>query len=141
MSLIDYALTFLHQPYRWGGSNPLTGFDCSGLVLEFLQSVGANPFLDGSADALYRHYSKLIHTDSAPLPGALCFYGKNKDAITHVAFMVSHFQVIEAGSGDSSVTSLDAAKIKNAVVRIRPYNMRKDLQGIYFPDYPDWVVL
>jgi cell wall-associated NlpC family hydrolase len=30
--VVSYARHFLGTPYRWGGSSPRTGFDCSGLV-------------------------------------------------------------------------------------------------------------
>ena len=30
--IVSYARHFLGTPYRWGGSSPRTGFDCSGFV-------------------------------------------------------------------------------------------------------------
>jgi cell wall-associated NlpC family hydrolase len=30
--VLDLGMSFLGQPYVWGGSNPATGFDCSGLL-------------------------------------------------------------------------------------------------------------
>lgn len=138
MSLINYALTFLHQPYRWGGSNPLTGFDCSGLVLELFKAFGIAPFSDGSAQDLY-NYCRTNGLVTGVNSGALCFYGKSSTAISHVAFMINNVQVIEAGSGDSTTTSLDRAKEQGACVRLRPYNHRKDLVEIIRPNYPKWV--
>lgn len=140
MTLTEYALTFLHQPYRWGGSNPLTGFDCSGFVLELLKSIGAHPFPDGSAQALYNHY----RTNGSAMgvrAGALCFYGKSSTSISHVAFMINLNQILEAGAGDSSTVSIERAKEQGACVRLRPYLNRKDLVEILSPNYPKWVVL
>lgn len=140
MTLTEYALTFLHQPYKWGGSNPLTGFDCSGLVLEILKSVGIKPFTDGSAQNLYTHF----RTNGGAFgvgPGALCFYGKNSMSITHVAFMINNNQILEAGSGDSSTVTLERAKEQGACVRLRSYQNRNDLVEILTPQYPKWVTL
>lgn len=138
MTLIEYALTFLHQPYRWGGSNPLTGFDCSGLVLELFKAYGISPFADGSAQDLYA-YCRANGMVSGVGAAALCFYGKGPTSISHVAFMINNVQVIEAGSGDSTTTSLDRAKEQGACVRLRPYNHRKDLVEIIKPNYPKWI--
>src|SRR5262245_24009514 len=43
-SVRDAALhvweSHLNSPYAWGGDDSITGFDCSGLVIEGLRSVG-----------------------------------------------------------------------------------------------------
>mgnify|MGYP003693531167 CR=1 FL=1 len=140
MSLTEYALTFLHQPYRWGGSNPLTGYDCSGLVIEILKSIGICPFSDGSAQALYNHF-RTNGTQMGVRPGALCFYGKNAMGITHIGFMINQNQILEAGAGDSTTVSLERAESQGACVRLRPYMTRKDLVEIISPIYPKWVML
>lgn len=31
-NVLDLGMSFLGQPYKWGGSTPQTGFDCSGLL-------------------------------------------------------------------------------------------------------------
>lgn len=138
MTLTQYALTFLGLPYFWGGSNPLTGFDCSGLVLELFKAYGIAPFNDGSAQDLYV-YARANGMVSSIGEGALCFYGKGPLAISHVAYMVNRVQVIEAGSGDSTTTTLERAKEQGACIRLRPYNHRKDLVEVIRPNYPQWV--
>jgi cell wall-associated NlpC family hydrolase len=60
--LIQYAMSFIGVPYRWGGSNPITGFDCSGLVQEILKSVYMDPPGDQTAEALYQYFL-LIRTE------------------------------------------------------------------------------
>jgi cell wall-associated NlpC family hydrolase len=133
--LIDYAMSFLGLNYRWGGENPITGFDCSGLVQEILRSVGMDPVGDQTAQALYNHFERTAeHGERAP--GALVFYGSHLTKITHVAFMIDEFRVIEAGGGDSRTKTKDDAAIQNAFVRIRPYNLRRDLLVVLRPAYP-----
>src|SRR6185436_15606975 len=41
--LANKALTLVGSPYAWGGTNPRTGFDCSGLVTYVMGSFGVYP--------------------------------------------------------------------------------------------------
>lgn len=138
-SLISYAKSFIGLPYIWGGSHPSQGYDCSGLVQEILASVGMDPKLDQTAQMLADYFLLNGVEVWEPKPGALAFYGKNKEHITHVAFCISPFLLIEAGGGDSTCTSVDKAIAKKAFVRIRPTGHRSDRVLILMPNYADWV--
>lgn len=137
-TLVKYALSFLGKNYLWGGSNPLTGFDCSGLVDEILESCSMGLSLKPNAQSLYNHY--LVHgVGSNKEAGSLVFYGKNEKSISHVAFMIDEHRVIEAGHGGSTTVSKEAAALQGAFVRIRPWNHRGDIVGVIKPNYPDWI--
>jgi cell wall-associated NlpC family hydrolase len=67
--------------YLWGGKDPETGLDCSGLVTHCL-------FAAGGPDWRKTHWSgrmwrELPPTDK-PRPGDLAFYGPSDKDITHV---------------------------------------------------------
>lgn len=135
--LEKYALSFLGRPYQWGGDDPLGGFDCSGLVIELMQASGEiRPGSDMTAQGLYNWFS----TENAEeigfcAFGALVFYGHSRHRITHVAFGLDKYRVLEAGSGGKSIRTMDDAIKHNAVIRIRPYNYRSDSVAIYRPFY------
>ncbi len=130
-TLISYAMSFLGKPYIWGGEGP-NGYDCSGLVQEILRSVGEDPKGDQTAQDLFNYFK--TYADK-PSPGALVFYGKGINHITHIAFVIDHFRVVEAGGGDHTCINMETASRENAMVRIRPYNHRKDIVGLKIPDY------
>lgn len=46
--------------------------------------------------------------------------------MSHVGIMLNSDLMVEAAGGDSSTLFLQDAKKQNAVVRVRPYNYRKD---------------
>lgn len=131
----DYIMKHVGLPYRWGGDDAVDGFDCSGLVLEFLVSCGAFPSgRDTSAQGLHDHFAATAH--SAPSFGSLVFFGKVATEISHVGFCMNPLQMIEAGGGGSKTKTLQDAAAQNAYVRLRPIANRKDLIGFVQPAYP-----
>lgn len=137
VNLIEYALSFVGIAYRWGGDDPMAGYDCSGFVQEILASVGMDPPGDQTAEGLLRHFSpsgRYLFKDTME-PGALVFYGKNQ--ATHVALGIDEFRVIEAAGGGSKTTDLPAAIRDNAFIRIRPWRYRSDFLCAIMPPYGD----
>lgn len=132
--LIRYALGFLGVPYKWGGENPISGFDCSGLVQEILRGAGIDPKGDQTAQGLYDHFEG-TSTHGVYGPGVLAFYGKSTREISHVAFMIDQYRIIEAGGGSSSVLSPKDADFNNSFVRMRLVKHRSDLVGTLKPGY------
>lgn len=132
--LIAYAMAHVGLPYRWGGDDPIEGYDCSGLVQEILASVGADPAGDQTADGLYRHFVKYGHKIDAPAPGALAFYG-TQARIKHVGFCLDSHRMLEAGGGGSKTLTVGDAAAQNAYVRIRTVKFRKDLVEVILPRY------
>jgi len=129
-----YAYQFIGKPYRWGGDDPIDGFDCSGLVQELLAAVEMDPPGDQNAQALYDHFKTRNQGRVLGL-GALCFYGESLTKITHVAMMIDSVSVIEAGGGGSKTNTLKDAAEQNAFVRLRRFDRRKDLLAVLMPLY------
>jgi cell wall-associated NlpC family hydrolase len=133
-TLREYAMSFNGLPYIWGGDDPVVGMDCSGLVQEILASVGMDPPGDQTAQGLFDHFQKTALWNKYGL-GALAFYGESVSKITHVAFMLDQYRIIEAGGGGSKSTSPAAASAQNAFVRIRLIKRRPDLVAVLKPSY------
>lgn len=131
--LYDYAMRLASLPYMWGGDDTIKGFDCSGLVCELLQAAGLIKHkLDFNAQSLHNMYPQKV--EKAEL-GTLAFYGSSTEKISHVGFCLNSYQIIEAGSGDSSTLTLEQAAKQNAFIRIRPINYRGDFLCLKQPTY------
>lgn len=125
-----YLERFIGVPYRWGGDDPIDGFDCSGLVIEGLMAIGkVDSDFDTTAQGLYSMYKKV----SKPDRGVLVFYGQDEHNITHVAACKDKLLAIESGGGGYHTRSKDDAARSNAVVRIRPIRRRNDIVGYCDP--------
>lgn len=123
--MIAYAFEFVGTMYRWGGSSPMEGFDCSGFCQELLMSIGIDPRGDQTAQGLYNFLSK--HYPKGIDRGSVLFFGEATDKITHIAVAVDDDHMIEAGGGNSSTTNAQKAIIQQAFVRVRPIKNRSDL--------------
>lgn len=111
-------------PYRWAGDDPIAGFDCSGLVLEGLKSVGlVDKDTDMTAAQLYEHFKNPIQ-QNPPKEGTLLFFADQNGHIFHVeiAYYVIDGQVftIGASGGGGKTTDIQTAIAQNAYVKIRP---------------------
>lgn len=132
-----YLLTFLNVAYKWGGSNPLQGLDCSELAQEVMGYFGLDPSGDQNAHAYYRHFS--AHGAVVPIPdlGTLLFFG-SADHVTHVAIALDGQRMIEAGGGGSKVTTPELAARRGAYVKVSRINRRADLVARIHPAGLPW---
>lgn len=128
----DYAMSFIGEPYRWGGDDSIDGFDCSGLCIEILCAAGVlPPHQDYTAAGLAEYFG----ADGVEKPsfGCLVFFGKDRP--THVAFCLNDTLMLEAGGGGSATLTREDAAAQNAFVRIRPIANRKDILCYKLPLY------
>lgn len=130
--IVEYAKTFLGVYYQWGGNYPQGssyGLDCSHYTYQVFKKFGLmNSYMVSADQANY--VTKISRSELKP--GDLVFYkSKSSGKVVHVAIYIGNGQIIGANGGDSSVTSIDIAKKKNAKVKIQSidYDSREKIYG------------
>ena len=120
---VFYLEKWIGHFYLWAGDDP-SGFDCSGLILEVLQSVGLIKHgEDMTADALYRKFKDSERKKGGT--GYLVFwFTPYKDKAIHVEMMVDEYHTVGASGGGSKTKTIADAIKHNAFVKMRPVYYR-----------------
>ena len=109
--VVDYALTFLGNPYVYGGSDPNTGTDCSGFTSYVLEHAGGVDM---------NRSSRSQATQGTPVsaeqmqPGDLVFYA-NGSRINHVGLYIGDGQIVHASTEKTGI-------------KTSPYDYRKPVK-------------
>jgi cell wall-associated NlpC family hydrolase len=91
--LVGHALGFLGVPYRRGGSNADTGFDCSGFVKTmYQQTVGL--ILPRKAEQQAAATQNIARADLQP--GDLVFFNTMRRAFSHVGIYIGDGQFVHS---------------------------------------------
>jgi cell wall-associated NlpC family hydrolase len=118
---VDYLWRFINTAYRWAGDGPL--FDCSGLMMETLKSVGLESSgTDKTANQLWLTYQSFVV--DKPYAGCLLFWFNGEGIATHVEMAVDNEATIGASGGSSKVLTPEDAIRQRAFVKMRPFAHR-----------------
>jgi cell wall-associated NlpC family hydrolase len=104
--VVVQALALLGTPYRYGGSSPATGFDCSGLVRHVFAEA-ARQELPRRSEEMQRFGQPVARRDLQP--GDLVFFNTSRRAFSHVAIYIGEGRFVHApaGSGVVRIEGLD----------------------------------
>ncbi len=105
-TLLKRGLALLGTPYRWGGSSPEAGFDCSGLVgYVFRTALGID--LPRVSREMAQDGEKVERT--ALVPGDLVFFGRRGKRVDHVGIYIGEGRFLHAPrtGRDVTVSQLD----------------------------------
>ncbi len=95
-SAVEVARRYLGVPYVFGGTNPATGLDCSGLVQLVYRQLGVQ--LPRTAQLQYNATARI--PDDQLQPGDLVFFARTyadpNDWVTHVGIYIGGGQQINA---------------------------------------------
>ncbi len=91
-AIVGFARSLVGDPYRWGGTSPTTGFDCSGLVQYVFAHFGIN-----LPRTSYAQYDVGTHIAYDQLqPGDLVFFATNGAGASHVGIYIGGGEFIGA---------------------------------------------
>ncbi|EEG56552.1 NlpC/P60 family protein [[Clostridium] asparagiforme DSM 15981] len=98
--VVDYALQFVGGRYRYGGSDPHSGVDCSGFTRYVLQNAAGVGMSRSSGSQAAQ--GSAISADQMQ-PGDLLFYGNGR-RINHVAMYIGNGQIVHASTEQTGIT-------------------------------------
>ena len=104
--LLQRAMTLLGTPYRWGGTSPDRGFDCSGLVSYVFQSALGIELPRVSRDMA--NSGQRVNRDQLDA-GDLVFFSRRGGRIDHVGIYLGEGRFLHAprSGRDVTVSELD----------------------------------
>lgn len=92
--VVAYALRFVGNPYRWGGTSLTHGADCSGYVMSVYRHFGKSLPHSSAAD---RHVGTAVHGLKNARPGDLiCYSG-------HVALYMGKGRIVHASNPSTGI--------------------------------------
>jgi cell wall-associated NlpC family hydrolase len=99
--VLPTAERYLGVPYRWGGTSPRTGFDCSGFVQYVFAKHGTR--LPRTSREMASSGQRLRPRWSALKPGDLVLFAEPGERISHVAIYAGSRRIIHASSSGRRV--------------------------------------
>ncbi|WP_085716376.1 C40 family peptidase [Pseudomonas sp. B28(2017)] len=105
-NVLSRAVNVLGTPYRWGGSSPSKGFDCSGLVKYAFNDATFD--LPRTSNAMASGHGEKVDRDDLK-PGDLIFFNIKSRRVNHVAIYLGNDRFIHAPRRGKSV-SIDTLK-------------------------------
>lgn len=114
----SYALNFLGNPYKWGGTSLTNGADCSGFVQSIYKQFGYSLPRVSKDQAKTAGYMDVIPDEEHLLPGDLVFYTDNKGVVNHVGIYIGNGQIVHAATRKAGI------KISSYLMQT-PYKARR----------------
>lgn len=93
-TMLKRALALLGTPYRWGGTSPEGGFDCSGLVGYVFRNTLGIELPRISRDMA--NVGELIRDPKALVEGDLVFFSRRGKHVDHVGIYIGNGQFVHA---------------------------------------------
>jgi cell wall-associated NlpC family hydrolase len=113
-AVVDEAKKYLGTPYVWGGTNPKTGLDCSGLVQLVYKNFGVDLPRVSYQQATE---GKAVPSLDQARPGDLLAFGS---PVHHIAIYAGDGKMVEAPRPGLEVRVIDVYEKPTAIRRVLP---------------------
>lgn len=101
--VVSFALQYVGNRYRYGGTSLTNGTDCSGFTYSVYRNFGY--------DMKRTAYQQLCDTKKVKKknlkPGDLIFYGSSRKNCSHVALYIGHEKVVHASTESTGIVVSD----------------------------------
>lgn len=101
VSVVDIGKKYIGVPYKYGGTSPSTGFDCSGFIGYIFNKAGIS--LPRTVSSMYS--SGIVTKVSAKQPGDLVFFATTSSSASHVGVYVGNGQFMHASTSQGVTIS------------------------------------
>lgn len=102
-AVVGYALQYVGNKYRYGGSSLTKGTDCSGFTMAVYKKFGYSLY--------HNAYQQLKDTKKVKMknikPGDLIFYGSSKKNCSHVALYIGNGKIVHASTESTGIIVSD----------------------------------
>lgn len=110
--VVEFALQFLGGEYKYGGTDPNKGVDCSGFT-RYVMKYGASVEIPHSSTGQAACGTEVSEEEMQP--GDLIFYSSPFGRINHVAMYAGNGQVVHASTEETGI-------------KLSPYNYREPVK-------------
>ena len=117
-AVVKYALQFVGNPYKYGGTSLTNGADCSGFVQSIYAHFDCELERTSRAQAKTAGYMEVALKESELQPGDLIFYANSNGVVYHVAIYIGDGKVVHAANSRKGITISEYTYMK-------PYKARR----------------
>ncbi len=115
-AVVRGALAYVGTPYRWGGTSPTTGFDCSGYV-QFV-FAGAGVRIPRTADAQFAFGRPVA---GYPVPGDLVFFQTYDWGASHVGIYLGDGWFVQEIAPNVHLSNFNSPYFRTRYIGARRY--------------------
>ena len=119
--IASYAVKFVGNPYKWGGTSLTKGADCSGFVQSIYKQFGYSIPRTSRDQAKGAGSCNVTPNEANLLPGDLIFYTNSKGVVDHVALYIGNGKVVHASTSKTGI-------IISSYLMRTPYKARRVVQ-------------